>query len=240
MQINVNPSIPNEINNGLIEQNSANINKSSNSSYGKEVSNEVDLNNAYKLDIKKSFSDPDNRISDKVRELFDELVNGVKKSSGSYYVMQSFKEYTGEYDSLKKDNPLEVSNSINEVYKKVGLDLDDDTDKVITVGADRESVIQREQDMNSKLVREKEIVRQIKKQFIDDVTPGVENYLKDIENKSKGIIKDMSDLYEKSDKLGVDYKNESENFDKDSLKKFEGDFKQAQMVKQIDLGVEYI
>lgn len=237
MQINVNDNIPYDILNNNIEQDSANVNKSTKSD---NISSEVDLNSAYKLDIKKSFLYPENRISDKVRELFDELVNGVSKTSGSYYVMESFKEYTGEYSSLKKNDPLEVSNTVSEIYKKVGLDLDNDIDKVITVGAEREEVIQREQDLKSKLIREKEIVRQIKKQFIDDVTPGVENYLKDIENKSKGIVKEFSELYERSEALGVDFKKESENFNKDSLKRFDGDFKKAQMVKQIDLGIEYI
>ena len=205
-----------------------------------KLTEDVDLNSAFRIDIKKAYQDPENRISDKVRELFDEIVNGVNKTSGSYYIMESFKDYTEDYSLQKKEDPAQVSNTVSEIHKKMGLDLDDDTDKIVTVGAEPEEVIKREQDLKSDMVREKEIVRQIKKQFIDEVTPGVENYLKDIEDKSKGIIEDMSALYEKSGKLQVDYKKESENFTKDSLKEFSGDLKKAQAVKQVDLGIEYI
>lgn len=199
-----------------------------------ESSDKTKGNNDLQIDIRKSLKNPENRISDNIKEVFNEIINGREKSSGSYHDLEEFKKYTEQFSYQKKDEETKV-NDIRVINQFYDLNLTDDTDKVITVGATFEEMLEREESINDKTTKEKEIVRQIKKQFIDDITPNVENYLKEIEEKSLNIMEDFDKLYKNSEKLGIDFEKESKNFTKDSLKNISGDLIKSQKVEQADI-----
>ena len=122
---------------------------------------------------------------------------------------------------------------MKKVLSEQGINYLSDEDKVVVVGATPEEILQREQDLSSKIVREKEILRAIQKEIISEITPNVENFLKEIDDKSKGIIEDLSKLSAKSDKLNIDFAEESKNFDPSNIKKLSGSFANVQATQLV-------